>query len=242
MPGSMFMLDGIDEGCCSTERVNLGLVADNLIFPEEKFTVMEEVVIPGREFTTAEKLAKMFPFVKPVGSKDISRKGLTIYFRQDKHVVDESYMNNRQSLVDLLSVVEQIEHSNDSEIESIVITGFASPEGGHAYNLRLSERRSDRVRQIIQENSSLGDDTIETYGQGEDWDGLRALVEASNMPDKDKVIHIIDNVPVWDSYNQRGREGQLMRLNYGIAYSYMLNNLFPQLREATFITVYYRNK
>jgi hypothetical protein len=245
MPGAELVLDGIDEGCCSRERVNLGLIAENLIVTEDKFSVVEKVVVPGRALTTAEKLEKKFPFVVEAGSRDASspsRKGLTIYFRQDKHVVDENYMNNRQSLIDLLSVVNEIESSGDSEVESIVIAGFASPEGGHLYNLRLSERRSERVLQIIMENSSLDRNRIEAYGNGEDWEGLRELVEASNMPDKARVLRIIDNVPIWDSYQVRGREGQIMLLNSGATYMYMMRNLFPQLREATFITVYYKNK
>ncbi len=243
MPGSVLMLEGVDEGCCEAVRTNLGLVADRLIVPEADFIGTEEVVIPGPVLTTAEKLAKRFPFVKPAGSgENFSRAGLTVHFHLGKHVVDRNYRSNSQSLVDLLSVVAEIQRSDDSQIDRIVIAGFASPEGAYVHNMKLSERRAEAVREIIVRNTSLRPEVIEAYGGGEDWEGLRRLVEASHMPDKQEVLYIIDNVPIWDSYRMRGRESELMRLDSGVTYRYMARNFFPELREAAFITVYYKDK
>lgn len=61
---------------------------------------------------------------------------------------------------------------------------------------------------------------------GEDWEGLRHLVDVSDMPDRDKVLAIIDFVDL-----NMGREKQLMDLKGGVPYKWMLANLFPQLRR-----------
>jgi hypothetical protein len=74
---------------------------------------------------------------------------------------------------------------------------------------------------------------------GEDWEGLRELVASSQMADKGIVLQIIDNVPLAEG--NHGREARLKELNGGASYRYMYDHLFPELREAAYITVYFRN-
>jgi outer membrane protein OmpA-like peptidoglycan-associated protein len=242
MPGATLLLDGVDEGCCSAERTGLGLIADNLMVPESNFLVEEKTILPGRELTTGEKLAELFPFVRPAGDEHFSREGITIFFHQDRHNIDQEYRRNRQSLVDILSVVEELQKSESSDIDGIVIAGFASPEGRAAYNDRLSERRAEIVRKFIMDNSTLSYDRINIHIGGEDWEGLRELVAASNMEDRRAVLDIIDNVPVIGRNGQHGREAELMLLRSGATYKYMYDNFFPELREAAYITIYYKDK
>lgn len=243
MAGSTLILDGVDEGCCSAVRTYLGTVADNLMVPESNFTIEKQITIPGRHLTTGERLAEKFPFVKFAdGSENYSREGITVYFHQDKNNIDLGYRRNRQSLIDILSVVEELRNSNDSEVDRIVIAGFASPEGGADHNYRLSERRAETVRQFIYDNSGLQRNRLNIYTGGEDWEGLRLLVAASYMPEKQQVLNIIDNTPIWDARGLRGREAELMRLNGGTTYRYLYRNFFPELREASYITIYFKNK
>ena len=242
MPGSVLFLDGVDEGCCSAVRTNLGLIADRLMQPEANFYAEEDIVIPGRLKTTGDKLAEMFPFVRPAGDEQYSRDGVTVYFHQAKHNIDRDYRRNNESLINILSVVRELEESGDSEVERIVIAGFASPEGTYNFNLGLSERRAEAVRKFIYDNSFLRTDKLSIYVGGEDWEGLRAMVAASDMYEKYAVLNIIDSAPLWDSWEGRGREGELMRLYDGQPYRYMYKNFFPELRNAAYITVYYKNK
>jgi hypothetical protein len=249
MHGAQLVLDGVDEGCCSAVHTNIGLVADELFVPREggaaaPVTRVEKVVVPGTEVTTGEMLARHFPFVKEEGSDmgDWRRTGLTVHFRQGKSEIERNYRHNSQSLVDLLSVIAEIERSGDSQVSRIVIAGFASPEGTYMHNLRLSERRAQAVNRIVTANSSIWPERVELYGGGEDWEGLRALVEASDMWEKWSVLDIIDNVPVWDTWGGYDRETELKRLNSGETYRYMLRTLYPELREAAFITVFYKNR
>jgi pimeloyl-ACP methyl ester carboxylesterase len=142
--------------------------------------------------------------------------------------------------VEILSVVSEIQRSGDSQVERIVIAGFASPEGSANLNMRLSERRGESVRKFILDNSSLRPSGVSVYAGGEDWEGLREMVASSDMWDKHEVLYIIDNYPVWGP--EGGRESKLMRLRGGAAYRHMYRNFFPELREAAYITIYYKNK
>jgi Flp pilus assembly protein TadD len=67
----------------------------------------------------------------------------------------------------------------------------------------------------------------------ENWDGLREMVVASDLKDKDKVLEIID------TESGEARKMALKRLNNGTTYRYMLKNFYPQLRKACYIAVYY---
>lgn len=64
---------------------------------------------------------------------------------------------------------------------------------------------------------------------GEDWEGLAALVENSDMRYKQEVLELIANVPV-----EQNREARLMALKGGEPYRWMLKELFPKLRRVTF--------
>ncbi len=241
MAGSALSLEGVDEGCCSATRTDMGLIAENLMVIPGEVVVEEKIAIPQRVFTTAEKLAERFPFVKPSGSDEArSRDGITVYFHQGRHDIDQNYRMNHQSLIDILSVVREIERSGDSEVERIVIAGFASPEGSWEHNMRLSERRGEAVRKFIFDNTSIRADRLSVHAGGEDWDGLRELVAGSDMWDKQMVLDIIDRYPVWGP--EGGRESKLMRLRGGETYRYMYRNFFPNLREAAYIMVYYKDK
>jgi hypothetical protein len=253
MPGASLTLRGESEGCAFTVQTLLGTVADRLIVSAADFTATEQIVIPGPVLSTGDKLTQRFPFVQPASaggygetphSSRVSRMegGLTVFFHQGSDRVDPDYRGNYRSLVDLLSVIEEIRRSADSEIDRIAITGFASPEGTHEANLRLSQRRAESMRRVIEQNAPALAGQIRTYAGGEDWEGLRKLVAASDVPSKEEVLRIIDTVPVWDAVRQRGRKGELMRLGGGDIYRYLTRTIFPELREATFIVVYYKNE
>lgn len=111
-------------------------------------------------------------------------------------------------------------------ITRIAITGYASPEDTYEHNLHLSERRAYGMRDWLADNYGLDRNTISCQGAGEDWDGLRALVAASDLSFRDEVLAIIDRYDLW-----HGREKHLMELHGGRTYNYLLTHFFPTLRR-----------
>jgi hypothetical protein len=124
----------------------------------------------------------------------------------------------------------------------IVIAGFASPEGSPELNDRLALDRAVAVKEFMMDNSSVEGRSIRIFNGGTDWAGLKKLVEESDIYRKQRIVDIIENTPVWDSRRGVGRRGELMRLDGGDPYRYMLTNFFPQLRQAAYIRVYYESK
>lgn len=168
---------------------------------------------------------------------------LIIYYRQNKYDIDPDYMDNHIWLRQLIEAVETIESSGDSKVQRVVIAGFASPEGSPDHNDMLAWNRAETMKNLIMEKTMLDEGKVRVYNGSEDWLGLRSMVESSILSKKEieDVLRIIDTLPREEGNAKDGRLGALMRLNGGRTYKYLYDNLFPELRNAAYIKVYYEN-
>ncbi|MDR1859632.1 MAG: DUF3868 domain-containing protein [Bacteroidales bacterium] len=164
---------------------------------------------------------------------------ITLFFHQGKTNLDWGFRNNSYNFDRLVSGIRAIQSIPNVRIVKILIAGFASPEGSEKLNHYLAGARANAAKDALSMCVGVPACLIETYNGGEDWKGLEILVENSNIPDKYEALNIIRNTPVWDARRKIGRETRLMRLNGGRAYKYMYNNMFPELRNATYIKVFY---
>lgn len=74
---------------------------------------------------------------------------------------------------------------------------------------------------------------MDTRSLGVDWDGLERLVEQSDMPHRDTVLHILRHTPEWVLTNgvvTDSRKRQLGMLAGGSPWRYMERHFFPSLR------------
>lgn len=215
--------------------------------------VVTQTVVVEEKISTGDKLAQSYPcitsyeeFKELQGPEFLSagerQHAIMVYFGQGGSTVSDVYGNNRQALTDIMTSIRILEKSVDSEITAVTIAGFTSPEGNYEANQQLAQRRAGAVKAYILDRSGVRPEQIKVYPGGIDWQGLRILVEASDMPSREAVLNIIDNTPIWDARRQVGRHGELMRLNGGNTYRYMAREFFPKLRNAAYIKVYYRNK
>ena len=161
---------------------------------------------------------------------------LTVHFRQGKHLLERHFRDNNTMLVNLVSGIRMLQESKTSRVVRVVIVGSASPEGTLAFNDRLAWNRAVALKEFLLRNTAFPADSLSLFNGSEDWRGLRKLVAASDLYEREEILHIIDNVPV-----TQGRELELMKLSGGRPYLYMLENMFPELRNAAFIKVYYEN-
>lgn len=152
----------------------------------------------------------------------------TVYFRFDKAEVESAYMDNRHALSALDSLFSDPVYV--WSIDSIYIHAYSSPEGKSDYNLELSRRRSQAMSKYLTERYpmlKLGS-RISCISGGENWDGMReAVARASDFNEREEVLMIIDQVS-----DLARREQLLKRLNAGLAYRYIKDNILPPLRNA----------
>lgn len=166
-----------------------------------------------------------------------------VYFRVGHRLFDPALDNNR-AVMD--SFVNNVRRANvENNISRLVVSGFASPDGANKANERLAMLRCQTIADYISEHTGVERSFIETVPGGVAWGELRSLV--SNNPDvpmREKVLEILDNTPLW-IFNAEGkiidgRKAQLMSLSRGVPYRWMLEHLFPELRNAVAVSLFLR--
>lgn len=251
MNGADLTAEMLTMGCCSYSVLDDMPLAANLNLPPAVVEKPAPVIVEVPP-TTGEKLEQAHTFIAPYSDFEKLAPGqlfdedrentLIVHFHQGKYDLDRWFDTNEKQLTDMISSIRTLQNSADSRVRAIVIAGFASPEGAFTFNDRLAFDRAASVKNYILEQTGLPENTISLYNGSEDWRGLKILVEQSTMPYRERVLEIIDTVPVWDAATGHGREEELMRLDGGRPYKYMYDNFFPALRNAAYIKIYYDTK
>lgn len=187
---------------------------------------------------------KLFAFVLAVmitftsfGSNDAD--SVKVYFRVGQSRFDPSIGDNREQMDKCMAALRAYA---ESDIDSIIVRAYTSPDGTSKTNEILARQRCDSISDYIIANTGINPDLIRKIPEGIAWDGLKELVlETPDVPDRRAVLDILDNTPVW-VFDSKGkiigsRKSSLMSLDRGIPYNWMLNHLFPQLRNAVAIVV-----
>lgn len=159
-----------------------------------------------------------------------------IYYPVNKTKIHEDYMDNATQLHHIQKYL-----GNSPKIDSITVYSYASPEGSYALNKRLARERGKTAKQYLLKHipaeRQLPDSLIILDPTAENWQGLRDLVFYQYPhKDKDEVLAILDRTDISDAR----RKVLLQRLNRGYPWLYILKEIMPQLRYATWISVWQR--
>ncbi len=126
-----------------------------------------------------------------------------------------------------------IKAANDSantEINNIEIAGYASPDGKTNLNQGLAEKRQAVAEKFLarQLKRDKVNATIESNITAEDWEGFQALMESSNIKDKELVLRVLSMYT-----DPEEREAQIK--NLAAVYSTIADEILPELRRARLI-------
>lgn len=173
------------------------------------------------------------PQETPVAGQSFSKKA-SIYFHLGSAEVDLTLLKNDSSFRVLQHTLEMALASNSYyHLDSVVVTGSASPLGGETLNRDLSHRRAVSFGAFLQKHIAFPDSVLYIRSTGANWSDLREMVVASNMRYKQEVLAIIDTVPV----DQR-RNYVLMDLKWGRPYREMMETFFPKLQNSVTVIAY----
>lgn len=130
--------------------------------------------------------------------------------------------------------------STSPRIDSITIHSYASPEGPYGFNKKLADKRGKAAKRYILANipryRKWDDSIIKISPTAENWEGLREeVLNSYTRSDRNKVLEILDKPGLSDAQ----RKKQLRRLDRGRSWQWILKNIMPKLRYATWISVWY---
>lgn len=163
----------------------------------------------------------------------VNKESAYLKFPSSSSIINPSFKNNAEELDKVSKFIENLIYDKYISISKISIEGLASIEGTYSINMYLSEKRAKAFEAYIQNKYQLPPSLFETSWIGEDWDGLRLLVENGNMPQKERILEIINSTDIFD-----GREKQLMLLDGGDPYRFMFSDYFPLLRKVNYTIEY----
>ena len=121
------------------------------------------------------------------------------------------------------------------DIKQILNSAFASPEGEIDKNDALANKRADAgvstIQKLMKRAGLTGDAQVNSAGKGEDWEGFKQAMMASNIADKDMIIRILENEKDLD---QREREIR----NLTATYREIKKDVLPDLRRTAPVVNY----
>ena len=118
--------------------------------------------------------------------------------------------------------------ANDRASQKLYVNGYASPDGPEKFNDKLSSARSKSGHKAAQKLLKDTGMELDAASYGEDWEGFKELVAASDIEDKDLILQVLSR---YDSSTQRESEIK----NMSAVFTQLKKEILPKLRRAQLI-------
>ncbi|MDR1670892.1 MAG: hypothetical protein LBR57_00035 [Alistipes sp.] len=142
--------------------------------------------------------------------------------------VNQSTVRKGELTKEQTKLFEQFIRDNQNRdrvtLGNIQAKGYASPEGPETLNDKLSKARSESGKAAIERELKGTKLNYDIASYGEDWEGFKELVEASNMRDKAMIIQVLN---MYSSAAQRDAEIK----NMSAVFEELKQNILPELRR-----------
>ncbi len=185
----------------------------------------------------ARRIPKAFALADATREWDFGQDELEIIFKVSKIEIDSSVFNNEMTFGKILAAVDKIYSNPKFKVDQIEIAGYASPEGRRSFNNWLGQNRAKALIDYIIENRpqyNLTADNFRLRNGEENWAGLRRLLLDSRIEEKDQVVEIIDmDLP------DEEKKARIKAIDNGKVWKKMLDQVYPHLRSARYLAVYY---
>ena len=128
---------------------------------------------------------------------------------------------------DLLALAASADSVN---VIGVTTTSYASPEGEISLNEDLAMDRAKSAnkavtRELRRKKLNLDDEAVRAEPKGEDWEGFKKAMRASDIADKDLILRVLE---MYSDKNKREEEIK----NIAKTYKEIENNILPDLRRS----------
>lgn len=179
-----------------------------------------------------------FAYVQPEaeGVKHRAESGSAkLNFVLDKYDIRERFGNNAAELAKIRRTIDLVRNDKDVTITGIKLHGYASPDGTYKHNEKLAANRTEALRRYLKNYyDKLPEDLFTATSTAEDWEGVRRLVDESDLKDRQALLDIIDDPNLTPDEKDR-RFAQ----KHGAVYrSSFLKDIYPPLRRTDYEVTY----
>lgn len=124
--------------------------------------------------------------------------------------------------------VKEYSNKDRATLGSVYAKGYASPDGPVKFNDELSKARSESGQEAISKALEGVDAKYDIAAYGEDWEGFKELVAASDIKDKDLILQVL---AMTDNPVQRDQEIK----NMTSVFEVLAEEILPQLRRTKLV-------
>ncbi len=121
--------------------------------------------------------------------------------------------------------IKEASSNDDMEMKNAQIFGYASPDGPQEQNVQLAEDRKDAAENVVSKDVKA---EILGTAAGEDWDGFRELMQASDMENKDVIISVLSKYS-----DPAVREAEIKKMSS--VYKKLADEILPELRRSKIV-------
>ncbi len=118
--------------------------------------------------------------------------------------------------------------ANDRATQKLYVHGYASPDGPEKFNDKLSSARSKSGHKAAEKLLKDTGMDLDVASYGEDWEGFKELVAASDIEDKDIILQVLGR---YASSSQRESEIK----NMSAVFTELKKEILPKLRRAQLV-------
>ena len=201
----------------------------------------EETIAEGLTLFQEPKVQRRLPSYKleelEKGNR-FEKDNMEITFKVSRTEVELSLFNNDASFKRILETLDKISQNENLRIVRLHIIGYASPEGPQKFNEWLGiNRAKSLINAIVEQRPDLGlsEKDFEIHNGEENWDGLRGVLEESDLQQKAEVLAVIDD----ESISAEIKKERIKRIDQGTVWDKLLNEIYPYLRSVKFQAEYY---
>ena len=150
-----------------------------------------------------------------------------IMFQINKANVRDNQLTTEQ-LKAFEDFVKEYSNKERATLGNVFANGYASPDGPVKFNDELSKERGTNAKDAVSKKLEGVNAKYDVAAYGEDWEGFKKLVEASDIKDKDLILQVL---AMYSNPVQRDQEIK----NMSSVFDILAKEILPQLRRTVMV-------
>jgi Flp pilus assembly protein TadD len=135
-----------------------------------------------------------------------------------------------EDIKQMMEFIEMAAENERIELTGTNVMAYASPEGEISLNENLAQERAESAnavveRKIKREKVETGEDFYKNTPKGEDWEGFKQKMQASEIEDKNLILRVLE---MYTDLNKREQEIK----NLAATYVEIQDKILPELRRS----------
>tara|TARA_B100001109_G_C18861905_1_gene474465 strand:+ start:78 stop:1805 length:1728 start_codon:yes stop_codon:yes gene_type:complete len=158
-------------------------------------------------------------------------KMATINYLVNSSAVRSSELSD-EDMKELKAWVKEKAKNPMFNFKGVSVVAYASPEGEISLNANLADNRAqsgaNAAKSMLRSNrvkAASNSDFYATMGKGEDWDGFKSAMQASDIKDKDLILRVLE------MYEDKAKREEEIR-NLAATFEVIEEQILPDLRRS----------